>query len=209
MSTLEDLLALQKSNNVLYAPNVDGGQVKELELDTSTTSRTLTIGLYNSTSSSTVYAYITGIAINNNSALFLLESDGKTASYPANPTSNGTALAANCSIALGTPGTTVNVTIPYIAGGRIWFCVGSTLAFLLNPGPSLVEPSVSNTSNPKYLLSWDFCEFTYSSSQLYANITYVDFVCLPIALTLTNSSGNVSYVGVCPQMVLPLSAVIS
>lgn len=38
-------------------------------------------------------------------------------------------------------------------------------------------------------LYWDFCEFTYNSFQLFINITYVDFVCLPIALQLENTSG--------------------
>jgi len=201
MTTLDDVLALQTSSNVLYAPDIKP-VTESLIVDTSASTGTLSVSLYNSTQSSNVYAYITGLAINNNSALFLLESDGATAYYPSNPTSNGTALSANCAIALGAPGSTTTVTIPYIAGGRIWFCVGSTLTFLLNPGSSgagLVEPSVSNTSDPNYNLSWDFCEFTYNSSQLYANITYVDFVCLPIALTLTSTTGTVSHVSGMPS----------
>ena len=193
MKTLEDVLTLQKTDNVLYSPDIS-----ESVADTGT----LSIGLYNSTQSSTVYAYITGLATNNNNALFLLESDCSTPYYPANPTSIGSALSANCAIALGAPGSTTTVTIPYIAGGRIWFCVGSTLTFLLNPGTSgagLVEPSVSNPSDPNYYLCWDFCEFTYNSSQLYANISYVDFVCLPISLTLTSTTGTVSHVSGMPS----------
>jgi hypothetical protein len=201
MSTLNDVLEQQKTSNVLVAPEInENGQ--NLKSDAATTTSTLNIGLYNSTASNTVYAYITGLAINNNNAVFLLESDGSTPYYPSNPSSNGSALSANCAIALGAPGTTRTVTIPQIAGGRIWFCVNNTLTFLLNPsstGPGLVEPSVSNSSDPNYKLSWDFCEFTYNSSQLYANITYVDFVSLPIALTLTNSSGATQHVGGLPS----------
>ncbi|KAH7327485.1 glycoside hydrolase family 64 protein [Rhexocercosporidium sp. MPI-PUGE-AT-0058] len=180
MSTLGDVLSRQKTDNIL----------------------TLTVGLFNSTTSSNVYAYITGLAITNNNCLFLLQADGQTPYYPTNPTSNGSALSSDCSIALGSPGTTRNVTIPYIAGGRIWFCVDNKLTFLLNPslaGPGLVEPSVSNTADPNYHLSWDFCEFTYNTAQLYANITYVDFVSLPISLTLTSTSGNTSHVGGIPS----------
>ena len=186
---------------MLCAPTITtdtNGLISDIVADT----ETLSISLYNSTTSNAVYAYITGLAINNNNAVFLLESDGQTPYYPANPNLDGTALSANCAIALGAPGTTVNVTIPYIAGGRIWFCVGNTLTFLLNPGAAgagLVEPSVSNTSDPNYYLSWDFCEFTYNSSQLYANISYVDFVCLPIALTLTSTSGATEHVGGLPS----------
>ncbi|KAI9642402.1 hypothetical protein NHQ30_009206 [Ciborinia camelliae] len=193
MATISDAIAIQKKENVLFPP-----MIKTVE---AAASGTLTIGLVNQSSSSTVYAYITGLAISNNYAVVLLQANGSTLYYPANPSSNGTALAANCAIPLGAPGSTTTVTIPYIAGGRIWFCVGSTLTFLLNhgeTGPGLVEPSVSNTSDPNYLKSWDFCEFTYNSSELFANITYVDFVCIPIALTLNSTSGAVEHVGGLP-----------
>lgn len=98
----------------------------------------LNIVLQNQTTSSTVYAYITGQAINNNNALVLLQADGKTLYYPTSPSSNGSPLAVNCGIPLGPPGSKAVVTIPQIAGGRIWFSVGSPLTFLLNPGPGLV-----------------------------------------------------------------------
>jgi len=149
---------------------------------------TLNIALKNTTSSSTVYAYITGLAINNGNALFLLRSDGQTPYYPTSPSSTGSPLGVNCAIPLGAPGSTTNVVIPQIAGGRIWFSVDNPLVFLLNPGPALVEPSVTNPSDPNIQTTWDFCEFTFNSSQLFANITYVDFVCLPISLALTNTS---------------------
>lgn len=161
------------------------------------TASTLTVSLVNQTSSSTVYTYITGYAINNNNALVLLQSDGQTLYYPTNPSSNGSPLQANCAIPLGPPGESVNCTIPQIAGGRVWFSVNSPITFLLNPsptGPALVEPSVTNPSDPNINIQWDFCEFTFNSSQLYANISYVDFVSLPIGLQLTNISGAVQTV---------------
>lgn len=199
MTTLDDVLQTQKDLNILYAPSIPSPQVKKETV--ATTSSTLSVGLYNSTNSSNVTAYITGLSIDDNNALFLLQSDGATPYFPDNPSSTGTALSSNCGIALGAPNTTTSVTIPHIAGGRIWFCVNDTLTFLLNPGQTgagLVEPSVSNTSDPNYFKSWDFCEFTYNESQLYANITYVDFVSLPIALDLTTGSGATQHVGGLP-----------
>lgn len=151
---------------------------------------TLDFALVNNTGSNTVYAYITGQAIDNNNALFLLQSDGKTAYYPTSPSATQTALSQDCAIALGASGSTKTVTIPHIAGGRLWFSRDAKLTFYVNPGPALVEPSSSNTSDPNYNIYWDFCEFTWNSSQLYVNITFVDFVCLPIALALENSSGT-------------------
>ncbi|KAK0516748.1 hypothetical protein JMJ35_001351 [Cladonia borealis] len=158
------------------------------------TSSTLNIALQNQTTSSTVYAYITGQAIDNNNALFLLQSDGKTAYYPASPLSTGAALSEDCAIPLGAPGNTVTVTVPHLAGSRIWFSVDNPLTFLLNPGPALVEPSVTNPSDPNINISWDFCEFTFNTSQLFINISYVDFVSLPISLTLTDTSNNTQHV---------------
>jgi len=160
----------------------------------SATPATLQIDIQNTTTSSTVYAYVTGLAVNNGNALMLLESDGHTVYYPASPSSAGSALGANCAIPLGAPGSTTSITIPQIAGGRIWFSVGSPITFLLNPGPALVEPSVSNASDPNINIMWDFCEFTFNSSQIYANISYVDFVSIPVSLSLTNSSGTVKSV---------------
>ncbi|KAJ5090803.1 hypothetical protein N7532_009487 [Penicillium argentinense] len=150
---------------------------------------TLNFALVNTTGSNNVYAYITGQAIDNNNALFLLQADGKTAYFPTSPSSTLTALSQDCAIPLGASGSTKTVTIPHIAGGRIWFVRDGKLTFYVNPGPALVEPSSSNPSDPNYNLYWDFCEFTWNSAQLYVNITDVDFVSLPIALALTNTSG--------------------
>lgn len=178
-----------------------------------TVTGTLSIALVNQTSSSQVYAYISeclvilledlvmtllpaGLAIDNNNAVFLLQSDAKTPYYPASPSSTGQALASNVSIPLGGQGNTVNATIPRLAGARIWFSVGKELTFLLNPGPGLVEPSVFNQSDPNYNTNFSFCEFTFNSAQVFVNISYVDFVSnLPIALTLNDTAGSTQHVG--------------
>lgn len=161
---------------------------------TAQTDSTLSIALQNNSSSSAVYAYITGQAINNNNALFLLQADGITPYYPASPSSTTQPLLVDCGIKLGPPNSTTTVQIPQITGGRIWFCLNVTLTFLLNPGPGLVEPSVSNPSDPNYNKTFDFCEFTFNSSQVFVNISYVDFVCLPISLMLLNTSGVTQHV---------------
>ena len=136
-----------------------------------------------------------GLAIDNNNAVFLLQSDAKTPYYPASPSATGAALSANCAIPLGLPGNIVNATIPRLAGARIWFSIGTPLTFLLNPGPGLVEPSVFNQSDPNYNVNFGFCEFTFNSAQVFVNISYVDFVSnVPIALTLNDTSGSSQHV---------------
>lgn len=197
--TLAAALKQQATSSILQSPVTKG--ISATVLATNSTPATLTIGLVNQTTSSTVYAYISGLALNNSSAVVLIESDGVTPYYPANPSADGTALSVNCAIPLGAVGTTTNVTIPQIAGGRIWTSIGGTLNFYLNPGSTgaaLVEPSVSNSSDTNYLKQWDFCELTYDSTELNANISYVDFVSIPIALTLTNTSGTTTHVSGIP-----------
>lgn len=191
--TIDECLLKQKEQFILQAPSTSSSASTKTPF-TATTSTTLSVALVNNTSSSTVYAYISGLALDNNSAVFLLESDGKTIYYPTSPSSTGTALSVDCAIALGAPGSTTTVTIPHTAGGRIWFSKDATLTFLLNPGPALVEPSVTNTTDPSYNVFWDFCEFTFNTAEVYINITYVDFVSLPISLQLENTSGTVTTV---------------
>ncbi|KAI4127129.1 MAG: hypothetical protein LQ338_003371 [Usnochroma carphineum] len=154
---------------------------------------TLDIQLKNTTTTSQVYASITGQALDRDNALFLLTADGRTPYYPAQPANDQTPPEQNVAIALGNPGSTVTVTVPHLAGSRIYFSIGKPLTFLLNRGgngAALVAPSIANPSDPNYNIQWGFCEFTFNTSQLFCNITYVDFVGLPISLSLTEQSGN-------------------
>lgn len=159
----------------------------------------LNIALKNYTSSNTVFAYATGLALNDNNAPVLLQSDGKILYYLQSPSSTCAPLSVNCAIPLGAFSLTVIDTIPKIAGGGIWFSIDEPLAFLVNLGLALVEPSVTNYSDPNINISWAFCEFTYNDAQLFANITYVDLVSMPVSLTLTNTSGGTQYVARMPS----------
>ncbi|KAI1329165.1 glycoside hydrolase family 64 protein [Xylariaceae sp. FL0255] len=153
----------------------------------------LNIVLQNNTDSHEVWAYITGIALQGQHAnqRCLLKANGKDLYIPQNPPAIGSPLTEDCAIPLSGPGEPgVNVTIPQIAGGRIWIARDNKLTFLLNPGPALVEPSVLNPSDPNADVDFAFCEFTLNDAQLYANISYVDFVPrLPVAIQLKTSHG--------------------
>ncbi|KAI5863212.1 glycoside hydrolase family 64 protein [Durotheca rogersii] len=154
------------------------------------TNPTTDFALKNNTDSSEAFAYITGLDLNRDNTPVFIQADGKTTYHPASPAEPQSPLQADVAIPLGAPGTTTRVTIPHIAGGRVWFSVGARLNFLLNPGPAVVEPSVTNPSDPSYGVAWGFCEFTYNQQQLFVNISYVDFVPPhPIALELRNTDG--------------------
>jgi hypothetical protein len=58
-----------------------------------------------------------------------------------------------------------------------------------------VEPSVLNPSDPNHGVNFGFAEFTLNDAQLYANISYVDFVPkIPIAISLQQQSGAEQHV---------------
>jgi hypothetical protein len=160
------------------------------------TSDTLQLALQNRTNSSNVFAYITGLSINDGNKPIFIQSDGRTIYSPPSPSQPLANVAADVAIPLGAPGNTVTATIPKIAGGRIWFVIGARLTFFVNPGPNIVNPSVTNPSDPNYNLNWTFAEFTYNDQQLFGNISYVDFISIPVALTLTTiNSGTLSVPG--------------
>lgn len=161
----------------------------------------LQIALKNDSETENVYAYITGIAIQQGGQRCLMKANGKDLYFPQNVSEIGTQLAEDCAIPLGRPGETRKITIPQIAGGRIWITMNSKLTFLLNPGPALVEPSVLNPSDPNAGVNFGFCEFTLNDAQLYANISYVDFVPrVPIAISLQQASGDIQRVaGMAPD----------
>lgn len=170
----------------------------------------LQVALHNDSTTDQLWAYITGISLQQNQgARCLLKPDGKSLYFPQEPSAIGTPLAEDCAIPLGAPGNTVTVTIPQIAGGRIWIARHKKLTFLLNPGgPALVEPSVLNPSDPNADVDFAFAEFTLNNDQLYANISYVDMApALPIAISLKEPNGTQQDVaGMAPDGIEKLAA---
>ena len=170
----------------------------------------LQVALHNDSTTDQIWAYITGISLQeNNGQRCVLKPDGHSLYFPQDPPAIGTPLAEDCAIPLGAPGNTVTVTIPQIAGGRIWIARHKKLTFLLNPGgPALVEPSVLNPSDPNADVDFAFAEFTLNNDQLYANISYVDMApALPIAISLKEPNGTQQDVaGMAPDGIEKLAA---
>lgn len=152
---------------------------------------TLNVIIRNDTGSAQLYAHITG---QDDKGIMILGADGKTAYRPANPSGTLQPLGADCAIPVGASGSSRTVSIPRISGARIWFCKEKPLTFFINPGPALVEPSATNPADPNYQLDWGFCEFTWNQQELYANVSFVDFVSLPISLQLKTGDGKIKTV---------------
>ncbi|MFE9427523.1 beta-1,3-glucanase family protein [Kitasatospora sp. NPDC006697] len=144
-------------------------------------------------SSQPVYAYISGSDTSGWPGF--VTADGSFHRL-ASPSSTLTPVP-DYAIALGGSGGSATVNLgQYVIGGRVWFSVGKKIQFFVNPPsgngvPGLVQPGFT-TSDPNWTTDWTFCEFTYNSANLYANISYVDLVASPISMRTTGAAGNQS-----------------
>ncbi|KAG4257083.1 hypothetical protein FPRO04_06733 [Fusarium proliferatum] len=152
--------------------------------------------LINHTDSKSLFAHVTG---RDEQGVLILLADGETVHRPKSPSGILQPVGADIAIPVGGPGAQKKVRIPHIFGGRIWFCKDKPIAFLINPGPAVVEPSVTNPTDANFDADWGFCEFTYNNDQLYVNVSYVDFVSIPIGLELENEAGQVTRVPGMPK----------
>ncbi|KAI9710762.1 MAG: hypothetical protein M1820_002595 [Bogoriella megaspora] len=139
-----------------------------------------------------VNAYVTGADANNR--LVMLQPGG-TWYYPqASGGGVPQPITANVAIPLGGQGSTTNINLPgYISAGRIWFAVGTLQFFTVsgaNGQASLVEPSAVNPSDPSSGVNWGFVELTNNAGGLYADISYVDFVGLPLGIQMQAGDGS-------------------
>ncbi|KAL1311427.1 hypothetical protein AAFC00_001588 [Neodothiora populina] len=153
----------------------------------------LPLALVNNLASSNVHAYVTGL--DPNGQLVMLKPDGSW--YYPTSTSSGipVAITENVAIPLGAEGTTKTITLPgYISSGRVYFADGTLKFYTVQAATgatSLVEPSAVNPSDPSANVNWGFIELTNTAAGgIYVNLSFVDFVGLPLGITLTDTSGG-------------------
>jgi hypothetical protein len=148
----------------------------------------LPLTLKNNSGNGTVYAYISGA--DSSGWPGFVTANGQFQRLP-NPSSPVTPIP-DYAIPLGGSGGQTTVTLnDYIIGGRVWFSVDKKIQFFVNPGPGLVQPGFTS-SDPNWQTNWTFCEFTFNSANLYANISYVDMVALPVSMATTGAAGSQS-----------------
>ncbi|KAH7312207.1 glycoside hydrolase family 64 protein [Stachybotrys elegans] len=91
------------------------------------------------------------------------------------------------------PGQELNIVLPFsVTSGRIYYAAGD-LSFAVvatDVGEGIVQPAPNNIRDPSANINWGFVELTLTSEGvLYANISYVDFVGLPLGMELTVNGG--------------------
>jgi hypothetical protein len=85
-----------------------------------------------------------------------------------------------------------------MASGRIYFSIGHSLKFFVYPSGGIVLPSVTDPNDATAAVAWGFFELTLDANGVYANISFVDFVCLAIDLTLDTATGRQTVGGLVP-----------
>jgi hypothetical protein len=91
-------------------------------------------------------------------------------------------------------GETFEITVPIaFSSGRIYFAQGELEFFMvaIDGGDGLVQPSISSLEDPSRNINWGFVEMTLTEDgEIWANISYVDFVGLIMSMTLNNKDNS-------------------
>lgn len=162
----------------------------------------LTVTIFNNRSSP-LYGYI--IARDPSNGTFINLYQDKKAGYIWKPKPDGTSeVPIYFTSGIGQyeiqlpAGRHTTVPLPgYAASGRIYIA-SDHLQFGTIAGGSaegLVEPSVSNPSLPEHNIAYQFLEFTYLKDNFYADISNIDFVSLPLSMTVVSANTNATVLG--------------
>lgn len=161
---------------------------------TSSGGATLDLKLTNSASGK-MYAYIMGTDTTSGKHVFYQdgastwyspagsasESDGGNA--PIDATSNKLVVEVDGS-------SDKTITLPqYLDSGRVY--IGAQpMTFSLNPSGTLVEPSPVDPSDANYDFAWGIVELSWLSTELSADLSYVDSVALAMGMKVTTTDGQ-------------------
>ena len=151
--------------------------------------------LVNTSSTDTVYAYVIGLDPSNG-RWTLVTADGQGTYQPPTPGAEHTPLGIDCAIPLNPQNAAgLPIKIPRLVSARIFVSYEEKLQFFMNSDGGFVMPSEKNANDPNINTQWTFAEFTFNDVELYANISFVDMLSVPVALQLETSDGSgVQYV---------------
>ena len=158
--------------------------------------------------SDSVKVYINGQDPNNDYAWVFVLPDGTFYYPPSTTSSSPVSFNQDVSISLGNQGSTTSVTMPgYLSSGRIYAAAGD-LDFEVVAGGGLVVPSANNPDDPSAGLDWGFAEFTNGGGGIYADVSYIDVVGIPIGIGLTGASGTQTVLGTTSDTVSSVCAAL-
>lgn len=156
----------------------------------------LNVTIYNNQTTQ-LYAYVTAKNPVNDDFYVLYNESNNSFSWNVKPNGNSpvpyyyTLEDSNFDIQLS-PGQNTSFYLPsYAASGRV-YVAQEQLPFGTTEGGSnagFVEPSVSNPSLREANISFQFMEFSYLDGGFYADLSYVDFVSIPLGMSVVSKDG--------------------
>lgn len=155
--------------------------------------QTLPFQFVNNFSGKAVNAYVVGLDSQNR--VTFVRQDGSVV-YPSSGGSGvPVPITANIKIALPAQGQRLSMTLPFpLSSARIYFSEGELQFAMVSIGngrDGLVQPAVTNLSDPSAALNWGFVELTFTTDGvIYANVSYVDFVGMILSMSLTTTDGS-------------------
>lgn len=179
------------------SPGLEGRVFANTTTTTSADDARLYISIYNN-QTDLLYAYITGIDPLTGDYYILQSQGSDTFAWETKPTGSSpipeyyTLAAPGYEIQLK-PGQNTTVYLPaYAESGRIYI-TEEELRFGTTQGGSnegFVQPSVSNPGLPEYKIAYQFLEFTHLQGSFYADVTNMDFVSIPLGISVVSASGS-------------------
>ncbi|KAF4119310.1 hydrolase [Geosmithia morbida] len=153
--------------------------------------------LVNNLAGDGVNAYISGT--DPDGKVFFLGSDGSLIYPSAGGAVEPVLIADAIAIAMPARGEELRITVPTsFASGRIYFVQGELDFFMVTSDlgtDALVQPTVSNLRDPSVDLSWGFVEMTLTDAgEIWANLSFVDFVGLVLSMTLSSADNTTQQV---------------
>ncbi|KAI1432084.1 glycoside hydrolase family 64 protein [Xylaria sp. CBS 124048] len=156
----------------------------------------LQIDIINNFGSSQMYLYITGQ--DNNGIACFVGADGQLFYPDASGSTEPTAIVGNIATALGGMGSITTVILPdFLGSSRIWVSEGElqfSTVIDSKGNPAIVVPSATNPDDPSANIRWGFVEFNWQNDQIFANISYVDWVGISMGVDLMLASGETQVV---------------
>ncbi|KAJ5194949.1 uncharacterized protein N7498_008387 [Penicillium cinerascens] len=175
-------------------------------------SEELPISVYNNFKSDGIKVYVTGL--DSNGEIVLLTPGGNWYTPPINSGARiPKEITEDIAIPIGPYGTTTSITLPaYVSSGRVWVADGDLSFFTVLAATgvlSLVQPSAVNSDDPSANVNWGFVELTTDSTGITVNLSYVDFIGLPLGIKLQGSGGTQTALGVTANALSSICAALT
>lgn len=156
----------------------------------------LQLEIVNNFGSNQMYLYVTGT--DRNGVACMLGADGNFYYPDSGGSGVPIPIHANVATTLGGMGSTTTVILPdSLRSSRIWVAEGQLQFYTVLSGDGksvIVEPSVANPDDPSANIKWGFVEFNWENGEIFANVSFVDWVGISMGMGLTLGSGEVQTV---------------